>query len=396
MIQEIRTAFNQQFSESKYQAVLTELESYFGIPPGFRVAETPVFLPEYFKLRLIEASTEIVYGFTSPDYLKLSLKSIPDGWNTPGHSLHPNFIVLDYGICLDENGLLKPMLIEAQGFPSVFFFQMILNGTFRSNYEIPEGFNAYFEDCDEMKFLELLKLTILDRHPKEEVVLLELEPQKQTTLVDFIGTEKKLGIKTICVSEIIKEGKELYYLLDNKKQHISRIYNRVIADDWAQRTDVNSAFKFTDEVNVSWAGHPNWFFRVSKYGLPYLSSDYVPDTRILSQINTIPDDLENYVLKPLFSFSGTGVIFNVKPQDIQNVNVPEDYILQKKVNYFPGIQSPDGMVKCELRVMLIWPDSVEKPIFTTNLTRLSKGELIGVKFNKDKTWVGGSLSYFSE
>ncbi|HMG15661.1 MAG TPA: hypothetical protein VK590_09450 [Saprospiraceae bacterium] len=396
MIQEVRATFNQQFSETKHQAVLNELGSYFGIPPGFRVAETPVFLPAYFKQKLIEASNEIVNGFMEKDYLKISLKSIPDEWNTPGFSEHPNFMVLDYGICLDEDGSLKPMLIEAQGFPSVFYFQMSLDRAFRANYDIPAGFSSYFENGNETYFKQLLEETILNGHPKEEVILLELEPQKQTTLVDFIGTEKELGIKTICVSELLKDGKELYYMNGKKKQLITRIYNRVIADDWAQRPDITSAFKFTDEVNVSWAGHPNWFFKVSKFGLPYLDSSYVPKTTILSKLSNIPEDLENYVLKPLFSFSGSGVVFNVLPEDIQNVKEPENYILQKKVNYYPGIQSPDGMVKCELRVMLIWPDKADKPIFTTNLTRLSKGELIGVKFNRNKIWVGGSLSYFAE
>lgn len=396
MIPEVRSLFNQHFTESKYKAVLNDLKSYFGILPGFRVAETPVFFPDYLKLRLVEASEQIMKGFTNPEYLDLSYKSIPDEWNTPGKSAHPNFIVLDYGICLDENGLLKPMLIEAQGFPSVYFFQMILDKAYSANYNIPSGFNPYFEDCDERQFCRLLKEIILDGYSKEDVILLELEPQKQTTLIDFIGAEKSLGIKTVCVSELIKEGKDLYYMNGNTKQHISRIYNRVIADDWAQRPDVKSQFKFTDEVNVTWAGHPNWFFRLSKYGLSYLDSDYVPETKVLSSISKIPEDLENYVLKPLFSFSGSGVVFNVTLDDIKKVTEPDNYILQKKVAYYPGVESLDGMVKCEVRVMLVWPDNSENPIFTTNLTRLSKGELIGVKFNKNKTWVGGSLSYFEE
>jgi hypothetical protein len=242
--------------------------------------------------------------------------------------------------------------------------------------------------------MELLKKTIIDNHPVEEVILLELDPKNQTTYVDFVGAEKMLGIKAVCISDLIIEGRQLFYMLNGKKQKISRIFNRVIADDFAQRTDLKSQFAFTDDVDVTWAGHPNWFFRLSKYSMPYLHSQYVPESRILSEISEIPEDLENYVLKPLFSFSGSGVIFNVTKEDIDKVETPSEFILQKKVVYHPGIISPNEPVKCEIRVMLVWPDDAPAPIFTTNLTRMSKGELIGVKFNKNKDWVGGSLSYF--
>ncbi len=396
MIPEKRKKFNDSFSTDKYQAVLKDLRTSFGVDGGFRVAETPVFMPRYLKNRLIEASSEIMHSVMSPEYLDQSLQAIPKEWNTPGKSDHPEFVVADFAITLDENGLLKPMLIEVQGFPSVYFFQIMLDVAIRNNFEIEAGLNPYFTDLNADSFKALLKRVIIHNHPVEEVILLELEPEKQTTYIDFIGAEKMLGIKSVCVSEIIKEGRTLFYHLNGKKQRISRIFNRVIADDWANRTDLKASFAFTDDLDVSWAGHPNWFFRLSKFSMPFIHSSYVPETRILSQVSEIPKDLENYVLKPLFSFSGSGVIFNVTTDDILAVQNPDEFILQKKVVYYPGILSPDEPVKCEIRVMLVWPEGDPKPSFTTNLTRLSKGDLIGVKFNKNKDWVGGSLTYFED
>ena len=113
-------------------------------------------------------------------------------------------------------------------------------------------------------------------------------------------------------------------------------------------------FDFSKSYNVEWSGHPNWFFRISKFILPYLQGKYFIETTLLSELKEIPADLENYVLKPLFSFSGSGVIFHVKREDIEAVKEKELYILQKKVNYLPIIQSPDGKVKAEVRVLAVW------------------------------------------
>ena len=218
MIKDRRLKFNEQFSNPKYLAVLNDLKQYFGILPGFRIAETPVFMPRYLKNRLIEGSTEILNSLMSPDYLQKSLQAIPEEWNTPGDSGHPEFIVADFSITLDNQGLLNPMLIEIQGFPSVYFFQMMLDKAYRKNYEIDPDLNPYFTDFDSEKFKKILRRVIVGEYPVEEVVLLELDPANQTTYIDFIGAELQIGIKSVCVSDIIKEGRSLYYLLNGKKQ----------------------------------------------------------------------------------------------------------------------------------------------------------------------------------
>lgn len=394
MIADVRESFNNNFTIEKYNLVLQDLVHCFGVFPGFRIAETPVFLPRYFKNRLIEASKEILFLMMQEKVQDYAMQSVPSNWKIQKKSVHPEFVVADFAITLDQNGLLHPMLIELQGFPSVNFFQIVLDKTFRANYEISNDFNPYFTNLDGEKFEALLRRIILQDYKPEEVILLELEPSKQTTYVDFVGAELKLGIKSVCVSEVIKEGNQLFYLLNGQKQVIKRIFNRVIAEDWEMRPELKASFSFSDDLDVSWAGNPEWFFKISKNSMPFIQSTYMPETKLLSDYTEFPKDLENYVLKPLFSFSGSGVVFNVTLQDIENVNDKESYILQKKVKYYPGLKSLSEPVKCEVRVMMLWPEDESEPIFTTNLTRLSKGDMIGVKFNKDKDWVGGSLSYF--
>ena len=132
--------------------------------------------------------------------------------------------------------------------------------------------------------------------------------------------------------------------------------------------------------------------------MPYLKSKYVPECFYLNELKSIPTELENYVLKPLFSFSGTGVKFNVDEGDILSIPIDDrkNYLLQKKVKYEPCIQSLDEKIKAEIRLLYIWEKNINKPVLVTNLARLSRGEMIGTKFNKDKTWVGGSICFFEK
>ncbi|HKB44163.1 MAG TPA: hypothetical protein VKC90_07230, partial [Chitinophagaceae bacterium] len=172
--------------------------------------------------------------------------------------------------------------------------------------------------------------------------------------------------------------------------------NRIIFDDLQHQTpEVQEKGKILfEELNVEWAPHPNWFYRISKYTLPLIRHPYVPQTFFLNEIKQIPTDLENYVLKPLFSFAGQGVVIDVKQQDIDNVKDPENWILQRKVKYAEVIKTPDAPAKAEIRVFYFWKDGTARPVATNNLARLSKGKMIGVRYNKDKEWVGGSFCLF--
>jgi hypothetical protein len=55
-----------------------------------------------------------------------------------------------------------------------------------------------------------------------------------------------------------------------------------------------------------------------------------------------------------------------------------------------------GKVKAEVRILFVWPKDAKDPIPVTNLVRMSRGEMIGVKFNKDKDWVGGTIGMFEK
>lgn len=258
-------------------------------------------------------------------------------------------------------------------------------------------YSPYPGGGNEEAYLDLLKRVVLGRHKPTEVVLLEIEPEKQNTKIDFHYAHRDLKIPLVCVTEVIKEGKALFYKdPKGEKVRIRRIYNRVIFDELNLRKDLNLAFNFEDDLDVEWAGHPNWYTRISKFILPYLHGPYFIDTVLLSDLQSVPKDLENYVLKPLFSFSGAGVIFNVSKEDVDAVEDKNLYILQKKVRYAPVIESPDGRVKVEVRVFCLWPEEDESPTVVGNLARLSRGEMIGVKFNRDKDWVGGSIGLFEK
>lgn len=396
MIESRRAQFNAEFSTEKYQAFLDDLGRDFNYTPTFRVAETPFFIPNEIKSQLEEACGEVIDFIKKPDFKQLTQRAIDLNTAVPNEDAHSQFMAIDFGIC-EENGQLVPKLIEVQGFPSIFNFQFNLFQKIQKHYSFLSELTPYMSGIDEDSYLEILEKVVLKGHDASEVVLLEIEPEKQNTKIDFYYCHRDLGIPIVCLTEVIKEGTQLFYIDDaGQKKRIKRIYNRVIFDELDLRKDLSLQFSFEKKLDVEWAGHPNWYTRISKYILPYLQGKYFIETTLLSELKELPEDLENYVLKPLFSFSGAGVVFNVKKSDIENVLDKDLYILQKKVRYAPVIQSPDGKVKVEVRILVLWPEGDENPTLVGNLSRLSRGEMIGVKFNKDKDWVGGSIGLFEK
>lgn len=391
MIQNYRNLFNGNFSEEKYQSFLIDLASDFGGLPTFRIAESPFFIPNELKKQLLEGCQQIVDFIKKEDFNELTQKSLNINFNVPNQDVHTQFLAIDFGIC-EENGQILPKLIEVQGFPSVFNFQYNLFEKVKNAYPYLSELTPYFGGLDEVGYLSKFRETVLNGHEPENVVLLEIEPEKQNTKVDFYYCKKDLGIPFICVQDVIKKGKQLFYISEEGQEiHIKRIYNRVIFDELDARKDLEMAFSFLEELDVEWAGHPNWFYRISKFILPYLEGPYFIETTLVSDLKEIPDDLENYVLKPLFSFSGTGVIYHVKKSDIEAVTEKDLYILQKKVHYLPVLKAIEGEVKVEVRMLAVWPEKDGNPTIIGNLVRLSRGEMIGVKFNKDRNWVGGTI-----
>lgn len=391
-----RQQFNDNFTTEKYDNFIDDITSDFDYKVTFRIGETPFFIPSDLKNQLLEASQEVISFIQKEGFNELTNKALELNRKVPNEDNHTTFLAIDFGIC-EEDGKIIPKLIEVQGFPSLYNFQYNLAEKFQKHYPFLSDLTPFFNGLSKEEYLQIVEEAICNNHPKENVVLLEIEPEKQNTKIDFYYCQRDFGVPTVCITDIIKKGNQLFYNNSKGKEIlIKRIYNRVIFDELDLRTDLKLNFNFSDELDVEWAGHPNWFFRISKFILPYLKGKYFIETTLLSDLKEIPTDLENYVLKPLFSFSGTGVIFHVKPGDIESVKEKDLYILQKKVNYKPIIQSPDGKVKAEVRLLAIWIKDAPSPTLVTNLVRLSRGEMIGVKFNKDKDWVGGTVGMFEK
>ena len=394
MISKYRTLFNESFTLKKYQDLQDDIASDFNYVPTFRLTESPFFISKELKQQLIKGCNEVIQFLQKDDFKKLTDKSLELNTKVPNEDEHTTFLAIDFGVC-EENGEILPKLIEVQGFPTLYNYQSNLYTKFKNQYPFLEELTPFFDGLTLEDYISIIEETICNNLPKENVILLEIEPEKQNTRIDFLYCNRDIGIPTICVTAIIKRGNQLFYKNENGEETlVKRIYNRVIFDELESRIDLKLNFSFSDNLDVEWAGHPNWFFRISKYILPFLKGKYFIETTLLSDLKEIPKDLENYVLKPLFSFSGSGVIFNLKSEDIEAVKEKDLYILQKKVHYIPILQSPNGKVKVEVRVLCVWKKNDTAPTLLCNLVRLSRGEMIGVKFNKDKDWVGGSIGLF--
>ncbi len=391
MIASLRSWYNTEYTEEKYNAYSGLVTSILGEAPLFHLAETPVFIPKAFKEQLLTACNDLIDTITHHHFVKNSEKAIPTNLrfaNDPGYS---PMIVFDFGVCQDAKGRLSPQLIEMQGFPSLYCFQIAQANACRAVFQIPDHLDNFI-DINEAEYIQLLKKTILGDTPVDEVILLDYKPEKQKTKIDFVATKKYLAIEAVCVTNLIQEGRQIFYIKNGKKQKISRIYNRLIFDEFFSMNI--PAVDLRQDLDVSWFPHPNWFCRISKYTLPFIKSEFVPKTTFLSDLKTIPDDLDQYVLKPVYSYAGMGVLIDVTRDDIESIKEPTEWILQQKVNYHPVIQTPDIPAKCEIRMMALWESPDKRPRIVHNLARLSKGKMIGVRYNADFRWVGSSVCFF--
>lgn len=385
-----RQAFNAAYTEERYQDVLDFLEAEVGFATPFRISETPIFLTEALGRRLIDASHEILASLRSPEYLHLAERAIPEGSRVPGDEGHSSFVQIDFALAQGPGGEVVPQLIELQGFPSLYGFQWLLDVAYRRSYDLAPEILPYFSGLDEHTYPDALRQVIVAGEDPESVVLLEIEPEQQKTRVDFVITEKLLGIRTVCATKVIERDGRLFYEHGGREVPIRRIYNRVIFDE-LERKGITLDHLFRRELDVTWVGHPNWFWKISKFSLPFLGGrPYSPECSFVSDLEEYPADLENFVLKPLYSFAGLGVELDVTPERLRSLDRPENFILQRKIAYAPCIETPDGPAKAEVRMMYAWKD---EPLLINNLVRMTKGKMVGVDFNKDKTWIGASVAY---
>ena len=388
----LRAAFNADFSPEKYAALVHCVNETEKWPADFRISETPIFLTREFTDEVTRAANEIIALTRTPEFAKHAASAVPKGLEVPNQSAHPNFHVVDFAICA-EGKRPVPRLIELQAFPSLFGFQLLLLSCIRKAYPvIPRNWTSSFGGIKDKAYLDLLRRTIIADSPLESVILLEIDPEKQKTRIDFAATERLLGVRPVCVTKIKKRGRELFYDRDGREVRIERIYNRVIFDELSHRSDLELAFRFQDDLHVTWVGHPNWYFRISKHSLPFLKTAYTSPTFFVDEFPT-GQKLDDYVLKPLYSFAGHGVDMEPSREKIAALENPHEWILQKKVNYLAFVPTVDGQKsKAEIRMMFAWPASDPDPTLVNNLLRMSQGKMMGVDFNIDKTWVGASIA----
>jgi hypothetical protein len=394
MIDSLRKQFDTNFTPEKYQAFLQRIDDACGTHVQFRLSETPCFFPKSLLDRMAEDGKELIQQLVeSPEYRAQSNASIPEEFRVPNEPEHPMFVQVDFGLVRDDAGALRPKLVELQAFPSLYAYQVTLAQSYidvygLNRFEGGDGLQFFLGGLNERTYRELLRAAIVGTHDPENVILMEIHPQEQKTLPDFLLTEKMLGVRTVDIEAIKKQGRQLYYDRNGGRVPIRRIYNRAIVDE-LQRKQVKLGFDWRDDLDVEWAGHPNWYFRISKFSIPYLRHESVPKTWFLDRTETIPDDLQNYVLKPLYSFAGLGVVIAPKREDIEAIPADKraEYILQERVKFEPVIETPFGSTKAEVRVMYVWQAEL-KAVLT--IIRMGRGLMMGVDHNKNMEWVGAS------
>jgi len=386
--EQLRLQFNQGFTEAKYSRCLALAHERCGVKVAFRLCETPCFFDWEFMHRLSSDGCDLLDQLTTDDYMRLSERAVPAAFRAPNEPHVPLFAVVDFGVVRNEAGLLEPRLVEIQAFPSLYAFQPVFAQSYIDAYELPGDLRYLLEGLDMKAYRKLLEESILAGHSPDEVVLLEIDPGNQKTLCDFNVTEQMLGVRPVCITRVRKRGIRLFYDRDGREVPIKRIYNRVIIDELLAR-QIQPPFDWRDELDVEWAGHPNWFFRISKFSLPFLKHPSVPPSHFLSDV-ALPEDLDRWVLKPLYSFAGRGVTLSPSREQIDAIPAGErdQWLLQQRVDFTPVIETPVGATKAEIRVMYIGG----RPV--THIIRMGRGSMMGVDHNKNLTWVGASAALY--
>ena len=391
MVPALREEFNRNYMPQKYQNLLDSLARVSGTPITFRVSETPCFLPKALLDRMAQHGSELTMQLlTSPKYLRVSDKTVPPEYNVANESKQPMFVSVDFGLVRNAKGGLDPKLVELQAFPSLYGYQAVSAQQYIDSYGLEKDLGIYLGGYDHASYRQLMRDVIVGGHDPENVILMEIDPEHQKTLPDFLITQKELGIAIVDVVSLKKRGKKLYYSKDGREIEVQRIYNRCIVEELV-RKGVTLPFDVREELDVEWAGHPNWYFRISKFSIPYLNHPCVPRTWFLDENFSIPDDNHNYILKPLYSFAGAGIKFAPTEADIEAIPAGErhNYIVQERMRFEPVIATPHGMTQMEVRIMYVWPEGGELTAVLP-LVRMGRGMMMGVDHNRDLEWVGGS------
>jgi hypothetical protein len=375
-------------------------------PEPFRLAETPVLFSPELRAQCQRAAVEVLDQLRRPEVIAEGAARIPEAYRVPDLDPEPHTLAIDFALVRGANGALEPKLIECQGFPSLYAMQVVQGDVWAEVLAGMPGLNrkwsTYWEGCDRARYLDLLRRTIVGDADPESVVLLDIDPPTQKTRPDFIATEDLLGVRAVCVTELKREGRQLLAPLGSgggpgRFAPVRRIYNRVIFDELVAK-GITPPFDYQTALDVQWVPHPNWYWIWSKAAMPLLDHPAVPRAYFLSDLERWPEDLERWVLKPLFAFAGRGVIVDVDRAALAAIphTARSEWMLMEKVEYAPALMTPDGHgVKVELRVLFLRPDDGFGLVPATNLCRLSRAKMHGVDYNKDFDWVGSSVALWA-
>lgn len=419
MIAELRRRFNQEFTADKYVELLALLNTVCQTRVEFRVSETPIFVPPALLERMANDGAALAHRLIDDAaYLESARHAIPDGYLVANETAHPHFLTADFALVRSHDGVLTPKLVEIQAFPSVFGYQAALCSAYREVFRLPESMGTFLGGLTESGYWDLLSRTILGGHDPENVVLAEVDPQHQKTLPDFNITSRRLGIAVVDIASLQAVQNKLYYRNSSRRLvPIHRIYNRAIADELIARR-IKLPFDLTHPWDVEWAGHPNWYFLISKFSIPWLSRStmnhlVVPPAVLLSDFldgsgradlvsagvplpaSKGPDVVyTDLLLKPLFSFAGKGIQFDPSRAQLEAIPVEQrsGYLLQQRMHFVPNIDTPHGITQAEIRILYMWP---ARGILTPalSLVRLGRGKMMGVDHNKNQAWVGASAAF---
>ena len=391
MIPELRRAFNASWNEQRYANFLTTLERRVGVSIDFPISETACFFPQRLISELAETGEELVRQAMAGEAGQAAARVVPPRFRGTRIGAVPTFAQVDFGLTRAADGTLVPKLVELQAFPSLYGFQIALADAYRSAFELSGDLSPYLSGLDVESYHALLGETIVGGADPAEVVLMEIEPDRQKTRPDFVMTEQLWGVKAIDTAAVIQEGRRLFYRRNGRQTPIRRIYNRVIPDE-LERKQIALPFDYRDDLDVEWLGHPEWYFRISKFSIPWLRHPSVPQTWFLHETTSLPLPRERLLLKPLFSFAGGGIVF--APTDEQLAAIPEDrrhdFILQERIAFEPVIETPHGPTQAEIRMMYVWTDRL-RPVLP--LVRMGRGKMMGVDHNKGLRWVGASAGF---
>jgi hypothetical protein len=422
LIPELRTRFNQGFTPQRYAVLQALLRERCGTNVEFRISETPIFVPRALLDEMAAAGAELTHSLIgNATYLAAARRAIPSGYCVANETAHPHFLTADFALVRNAGGELVPRLVEIQAFPSVFAYQALLCCAYREVYDLPGTLGTFLNGLDEVGYWELLAKTIVCGHNPENVVLTELDPLHQKTWPDFELTARRLGIAVVDITRLQAIENKLYYHNSaGRLVPIHRIYNRAIADELIAR-QVQLPFSLTDPWDVEWAGHPNWYFLISKFSIPWLSRSptahpLVPPAVFLNEFlqdsgraelaaagvplppeagpETVYSEL---LLKPLFSFAGKGIQFAPTRAELEAIPLERraDFLLQQRMHFVPTIETPHGLTQPEIRILYMWPDGASLTP-ALSLVRLGRGKMMGVDHNKNQEWVGASAAFFPE